>query len=300
MVWPFRHNDPSAYLPSPEPPKKDDPPAYVPMDRFNAALDEVRGLNSKLDQVTGLMSGFIGNSQPGSTIRQDSPAPQEAAIEDVTDEEYSAAVLQGDAAKITKRNKAEIERAKREVKREYDARFKALEGQGMAILDQVNTEQGQQALSGMPYYSLLKADIDVQLKTIPAHQRTPEMRQWVYERTVGANQEKVWAHKQAEEERIKQERDALSTPGREQHAREAKPTGATVFGENILNPTTTWRGGGNIWARQSPDEWARARYGTKDINEAAVMATNILAISDCPRCFGPIMNGKCHCRGRAT
>ena len=300
MVWPFSRNDPSAYLPGPEPSKKEEPPAYVPMERFNQALDEVRGLNSKLDQFTGLMTGFLGNPQPGPATRQDTLPPQEAAIDDISDEEYSTALLQGDAPKITKRNRAEIERAKREVKREYDARFKTLEGQGMAILDQVNTEQGQQALSGQPYYNLLKADIDAQLKTVPAHQRTPEMRQFIYERTVGANQEKVWAHKQAEEGRIRQERDALGTPGREARDKDNKPTAANVFGEEILSATTTWRGGGTLWARRSPDEWARSRYGTKDMNEAAVMATNILAISDCPRCFGPIIGGKCHCKGRAA
>ena len=297
MVWPFSRNDPSPYLPGPEPLKKDEPPAYVPMERFNQALEEVKGLNSKLDQMTGLMTGFLGNSQPGPATRQETPAPQEAPIEDITDDEYGTALLQGDASKISKRHKAEIERAKREVRKEYDTRIRTLEGEGMAILDQVNTEQGQQALSGQPYYQLLKADIDAQLKSIPARQRSPEMRQFIYERTVGANQEKVWAYKQAEEARIKQEREALGTPGREQ--RERKPSGASVFGEDILDPTTVWRGGGNLWARQSPDEWARSHYGTKDINEAAVMAVNIMAVSDCPRCFGPTLNGKCHCKRSA-
>jgi hypothetical protein len=269
------------------------------MERFNTALDEVRGLNTKLDQFTGLMAGFLGNPQSSPLSRQDSPTPQEAAIEDITDDEYADAVLKGDAPRITKRNKAEIERAKREVRHEYDQRFKTLEGQGMAILDQVNTEQGQQALNGQPYYQILKTDIDDQLKKIPAHQRTPEMRQWIYERTVGANQEKVWAHKQAEEARIRQEREALGTPGRESRTKDSTPTGANVFGEDILSPTTTWHGGGNLWARRSPDEWARSRYGTKDINEAAVMATHILAVEDCPRCFGPVIGGKCHCRGKS-
>ena len=253
MVWPFSRHDPSPFLPGPEAPqKKEDPPAYVPMERFNQALEEVKGLNSKLDQMSGLMTGFLGNPQPGPASRQETPAPQEAPIDDITDDEYGTALLQGDAPKISKRHKAEIERAKREVRKEYDTRIRTLEGEGMAILDQVNTEQGQQALSGQPYYQLLKADIDAQLKGIPAHQRTPEMRQFIYERTVGANQEKVWAHKQAEEARIKQEREALGTPGREQ--RERKPSGASVFGEDILDPTTVWRGGGNLWARQSPDE----------------------------------------------
>jgi hypothetical protein len=300
MVWPFSRSDPSPYLPGPEPPKKDEPPAYVPMERFNQALDEVKGLSSKLDQFTGLMTGFLGNPSPSAPPRQGDVAPQEVPIDDITDEEYSNALLSGDAAKISKRNKAEIERATRGVKREYDIRLKTLEGQGMAILDQVNTEQGQQALSGQPYYHLLKGDIDAQLKTIPAHQRTPEMRQWVYERTVGANQEKVWAFKQAEEARIKQERDALGTPGRESRDKDSKPTAANVFGEATLDPTAVWRGGGPLWARRTPDEWARSRYGTKDVNEAAVLATNLLALDDCPRCFGPIIGGKCHCKGRAS
>jgi hypothetical protein len=300
MVWPFSRNDPSPFLPDPEPPKKDEPPAYVPMERFNQALDEVKGLNTKLDQFTGLMTGFLGTPQPGPATRQENAAPQEPVIEDVTDEEYATAGLQGDVVKMSKRHKAEIERAKREVRKEYDARFRALEGQGMAILDQVNTEQGQQALGSQPYYQLLKAEVDAQLKTIPAHQRTPEMRQIIYNATVGANQEKVWAFKQQEEARIKQERDALGIPGREAREKDSKPTAANVFGEELLSPGTTWRGGGNLWARRTPDEWAHARYGTRDMNEAAVMATNILAVSDCPQCFGPVIGGKCHCRGKGA
>ena len=294
MVWPFSKHDPTPYLPGPEPVKKDDPPQYVSMDAFNKGMDEVRSMTSKLDQFAGLVTGALTSSQSGPAPIREAP-PQEPAIDDITDEDYAVAVLQGDAAKITKRTKAEVERAKREIKHEYNARFSVLEGQGMGILDQVNTELGQQALAGMPYYVLLKQDIDAQLKTIPAHQRTPEMRQWIYQRTVGANLDKIKAHDQAEETRIRQEREALDIPGRTQ-SKDAKLTAASVFGEDILSPTTTWRGGGNLWARRTPDEWARARYGTKDINEAAAFASNVMAIDDCPRCFSPVVQGKCHCR----
>lgn len=300
MVWPFSRSDPSAYLPGPEPPTKADPPQYVPVADFNRAMDDVKNLGSKLDQFTGMMTGFLGNSSPGSSTAPVVTPPQEVPIEDITDEQYADAVLRGDAPLIQKRTKAEISRAERTMRKDYDARFRTLEQQGMGILDQVSSEMGQQALAGMPYYQILKADIDAQLKTIPAHQRTPEMRQWIYERTVGANQEKVFTFRQAEEARIRQEREEVGAPGRTREDRNAAPTGASVFGEELLAPTATFRGGGALWSRRSPDEWARGRYGTKDINEAAVLATNVMGLSDCPQCFGPVIGGKCHCKGRAA
>lgn len=295
MVWPFSKHDPTPYLPGPDPLTKDEPPQYVSMDAFTRGMDEVRSMTSKLDTFAGLVTGALSMPQPGPSPTSHASPSQEPVIDDITDDDYATAVLQGDHVKINKRTKAMIDREVRQVRQTYDARFAILEGQGMGILDQVNTEVGQQALAGMPYYVLLKADIDSQLKTIPAHQRTPEMRQWIYQRTVGANLDKIKLHDQAEETRIKQEREVLDTPGRTA-LRDTKPTAASVFGEDILSPTMTWRGGGALWARRTPDEWAKARYGTKDANEAAVFAANVMAIDDCPRCFSPLIQGKCHCR----
>lgn len=288
MVWPFSKSDPSSYLPQAETQaKKEDPPAYVDQATFNRALDDVRSIGSKLDQFLG------GQQQPQQTTQPVVEAP----IDDISDEDYADALLRGDAARITRRNKAEVERASRAIKHDYDQRFARLEGQGMAILDQVNTEVGQQAMGGMPYYGLLKNEVDTQLKALQPHQRTPEMREWIYQRTVGANLEKIKAHDQAEEARIRQERQTVTTPGRDREGRDATPTAASVFGEDMMSPNATVKGGGQLWRRHTPDEWARNRYGTKDANEAAVMATNVLALSDCPQCFGPVIGGKCHCRG---
>ena len=298
MVWPFRSHDPTPFMPVTDPgPKKEDLPQFVPMERFTAALDEVKGLNSKLDQFTGLLTGMLG-TQPGQQTPPQPPA-QEPAIDDITDDDYADAVLKGDAARITKRTKAEVERARRDIKKDYDARFARLEGQGMGILDQVNTELGQHALGSMPYYQLLKADVDAALKQLPAHQRTPEMRAHIYHAVVGANEEKVYAHRRAEEARIAKEREALDTPGRGKEQSQG-PTPSTVFGDELLKPTTTWRGGAGLWSKRSPDQWAQARYGVENIQQAAIYASNVLALDDCPRCFGPIIGGTCHCRGKAA
>lgn len=296
MVWPFSRSDASVYLPGPTPEKEDDPPQYVPVADFNRALDDVKSLGSKLDQFTGMMTGFLGNSSPGLTAPRVDTPPQEVTIEDITDEQYADAVLRGDAPLIQKRTRAEIARAERTMRKEYDTRFKTLEQQGMSILDQVSSEIGQQSLAGMPYYQILKAEIDTQLKTIPAHQRTPEMRQWVYERTVGANITKIREFDRTEEMRIARDRDAVDVPGRSRDGKGVQPTGSTVFGEEILSPTATVRGGGQLWANRTPEEWVRNRYGTKDVNEAAILVTNVMALDNCHQCFGPIIGGKCHCR----
>jgi hypothetical protein len=292
-IWPFRSHDPTPFMPvdTPSTGKPEEPPKYVDEGRFNQAMDEVRGLGSKLDQFTGLFTGLMTGQPP--------PVPQtpqtEAPIDDVTDEEYADAVLRGDAAKIQKRTRAEIERAKRDLQKTYDQRLGTLERQGMGILDQVSGELGQQALGAMPYYQVLKGDIDAALKQLPAHQRTPEMRQHIYHAVVGANLDKVRAHDAAEAARIQKERDTLEPPGRARE-HEQGPTPETIFGDAILRPDATWMGGGKLWAKRTPDEWARTRYGVKDVREASVYASNVMNLDDCPRCFGPIIGGKCHCR----
>src|SRR5438128_3853630 len=109
-IWPFRSSDPSPFLPSQEPgtgtPPSQDPPKYVDEARFSQALDEVKGLNSKLDQFTGMMTGFLG-AQPGSSTNPGFAQPHQGpAINDVTDEEYADAVLTGDAVRIQIRTQA--------------------------------------------------------------------------------------------------------------------------------------------------------------------------------------------------
>lgn len=299
-LWPFQKHSPQPFLPSADPgaQKKDEPPKFVDEARFTQALDEVRGLNSKLDQFTGLLTGYFGAGQPGQAQQGQSQQQQaqEPTIPDISDDEYADAVLKGDAAKIATRTAAIAERKVREVRKEYDQRFRILETQGMSILDQVNTEVGQQGLATMPYYQLLKSDIDTALKQLPAHQRTPEMRAHIYHATVGINLDKVKAHDAAEAVRIQNEREQLDPPGRRQSEQDLGPTPESIFGEQLLKPTATWMGGAQIWGRRSPDSFAQQRYGTKDMKEAAVYAANVMALGDCPRCFGPVIAGKCHCR----
>lgn len=300
MAWPFARKDPSAFLPIQGQEKKDESPKYIDETRFNQALDEVRGLNSKLDQMTGLFTGFLAT--PGQKGQgQQAQQAQEPPIDDVTDDEYSDAVLKGDAEKISKRMSAVTERKAREIRRDYDQRISLLERQGMGILEQVSGEVGQGAMNTLPYYQLLKADIDAALKQLPVHQRTPEMRAHIYHATVGANLDKVKAHDAAETVRVQAQRDAEHAPGR-QHAQDQGPSPATIFGEDILRPDARWRGGANLWGRMqhgrtvTPDGFAQNYFHTKDIQEASVYASNVMALDDCPRCFGPLIGGKCHCR----
>lgn len=294
-LWPFRSHDPAPFMPGEPEKKKEDPPQYVSQATFQQALDDVKGMNSKLDQMAGMFTGWA-QAQPNQPPAQQ--VQQEQAVPDITDQEYESACLSGDHIKIGVRMNAISERKAREVRKEYDRRFQVLEQQGMTILDRVSTEAGQSALTSLPYYQLFKADIDAALKNIPAHQRTPEMRTHIYHATVGGNLDKVKAHDATEAVRIGKEREQLDTPGRRAQDISQGPTPENVFGDVLLKPDATWRGGAKLWDRRSPDTWAQTRYGVKDMKEAAVYASNVLALDDCPRCFGPVINGKCHCRGR--
>lgn len=293
MAW-FKRSDPATYMPpAQQQQQQEQPPQYVPVAQFTAAMEEVKALGSKFDQFAGMVAGaFAGGPGSGQQTRT-APQPEpEPAIVDVTDDEYNQAVLQGDAAKIAIRTQAIVERSARALRKEYDGKIGILQTQGMGALDQVNLELGQQALNGMPYYQLLKKDVDEQLASVPVQQRTPQMRQWIYDRTVGANLDKIKAFDAAETARIAKEREELDPPGRQQQ-RDAAPTAETVFGDTLLKPNATWHGGGQMWAKRSPDAWAKSRYGVENINQAAVFATNVMAVDDCPECFVPIVNNKC-------
>lgn len=301
-IWPFRSHDPTPFMPIQDADKKkDDSPKYVDEARFTEALNEVKGLTSKLDQFTGLFTGLISQS-PGQgqpTVGQVVQQAQDTPIPDITDDDYADALLRGDAAKIATRTAAIAERKVREVRKEYDQRFRTLETQGMTILEQVSGEVGQQSLGSMPYYQLFKQDIDAALKQLPVHQRTPEMRIHIYHATLGANLDKVRAHDVTESVRMQRERDQPTAPGR-MREQDQGPTPESVFGADVVQSGATARGGARLWERRTPDEWARARYGVKDMQEAAVYATNVHAIENCRRCFGPIIGGKCHCQGRSA
>ena len=297
MVWPFKRQDPSEFLPLASPGNTPPTtPQYVPVEQFNDALNSVKELGSKFDTFQGLVTAaFTGGGQqqrqaPTAPVR--APEPE---IPDITDDEYADAVLRGDAAKLAIRTEAVAQRRVREVEQRLGQRIGQLETHGMAVLEQVTGEVGQSSLAKMPYYQLLKGEIDGMLESLPAFQRTPAMREHCYEAVVGKNVDKVMTFRQQEQARIAQEREALGVPGRTAGQQDDTPTGASVFGDVIKNGAT-WQGSGQLWGRKSPNEWAKSRYGVESIDQAAVYATNVMGISDCPQCFGPIVGGKCHCR----
>src|SRR5262245_23873561 len=298
-MWPFNRQDPSPFMPEPQTPNDPEPPApsYVKAEDFQQAMQQVQGMNSKLDQMAGLFSGLLGGGMaPTMPGAPPTSTPQEPPIEDISDDEYAQALLQGDAGKISKRTNAQIERARRGIQQQFDQRFSALEQQGMAVLGQVQSEVGQSALSSLPYYQLFRSDIDSALRQLPVHQRTPEMRAHIYHATVGANLDKVRAHDAAEATRITREREALDPPGRGSRG-DPGPTPESTFGDKLLAPGATWMGGGPLWGKRTPDGWAQNYYKVQNMGEAAVYMDNVMKLGNCDRCFGPIIGGKCHCRG---
>jgi len=289
-----RNRDPGPYLPGGEPATPADTPRYVDESRFNGALDEVKALNSKLDQMAGMFTGMMTSGLQGNQQQSMPPSAYEPPIDDISEEEYQQALLQGDAVKVSKRMQAVAERAARQVRHEVEPRFRTIETQGLQIYDQLSGEVGQRALNEMPYYQLFKQDIDQAMQQIPVHQRTQEMRQLIYRSVVGGNIDKVKAHDAAESVRIERDRNAMGAPGRSTPS--DGPTPENVFGNDILKSDATWRGGAALWGKRSPDEWAKNYYKVNNLQEASAYSTNIHNLSNCETCFGPIINGRCHCR----
>lgn len=300
MVWPFSKQSPADFLPiTPDPnigKQQDQAPQYVSVEQFNSALGEIKTMSQRFEDFSGLVqSAFTGGQLNAAPRVQPRAADTEPAIVDLTDDEYNDALLRGDAAKIGIRTNAIVERRLREERHASNARFERLESQGMAILDQVQNEVGQTSLARMPYYTIVKSDVDRMLEALPTHQRTPQMREHCYNAVVGANVEKIMTFRQTEDQRIAQEREAAtSMPGRTKE-RDEGPTPDTVFGTTV-RPDATWTGSGKLWGHKTPDEWAKNRYGVENMQQAAVYASNVMAIDDCQQCFSPIVGGKCHCK----
>ena len=288
-----RQSNPSDYLPPTETKKEEThPPKYVDEARFNESIEQIKALGTQFSQFTGMFTSMMGQGQS-----QD-PAPTQPVkreeIPDISDAEYEDAIFKGDAAKIAIRTNAIAARAVQNATSAWETRFNELEQRGMGALDSLSTEITQGALNTMPYYQILKKDIDSALATLPPHQRTPAMREHVYHAVVGKNLDKVRAHDAAESVRLSQERESTTTPNRTS-TRQTGPTPESVFGESILSPQATWKGGASLWSRRSPEQWTASRYGTSNLQEAATYVTNVMAISDCRQCFSPVVAGKCHC-----
>ena len=164
------------------PPASTDPPAtptFVTMDQFSAFQTT---LMSQIQSLSNVATPGT-EKQPAQTATT-TTLP---AIEDVTDEQYNVAVENGGAgaaAIISKRHKADQERMRREML----GNIQQIQTAGVGAIGSLMKQQ----LSTLPYYDILKNDIDTALQQMgPTAQISPDAQKVAYEIAVGRNLVKI-------------------------------------------------------------------------------------------------------------
>lgn len=275
--------------------EKEATPSYVKQEDFTAAMNTLNNINSQFQQFQGFVSGLAqGQGAPGGVSNQQQQAP---AIEDVTDEEYQQALMDGTASVLQKRHRADL--ARQEAK--FNTRFTELEQRGLGILDLVSNQTTQQSLTSKKWYPLLKDQVNAEIAKIPAQNRTPDLVDFIYNKIVGENEEKIYTWRQEDDKRLAQEREVGNdTPRRSSRGQASdEVTFENTFGDELSQPHATWKGGGRVWDKFDAATHVKHRYGLDSVNDAAKYARGVMAIDDCAECFSPIVNGKCHCRRSA-
>lgn len=174
-------------------------PTFVTMEQFNTFQTT---LMSQIQQLSGVAA-------PGTGTRPQAVAPVAPtlpAIEDVTDEQYNTAVENGGAgaaAIISKRHKADQERLRREML----ATTGQIQEMGVNAIGSLMRQQ----LSNLPYYDILKPDIDAALAQMgPTGAINPDAQRLAYDIAVGRNLAKI---QQLDREKILREHTANVSTG---------------------------------------------------------------------------------------
>lgn len=172
-------------------------PTFVTMDQFNTFQTT---LMSQIQQLSGVAA-------PGTRSQTALPAtPTVAPIEDVTDEQYNTAVENGGvgaAVIISKRHKADQERLRREML--------ATTGQIQEVGVNAIGSLMRQQLSNLPYYDILKPDIDAALSQMgPTGAINPDAQRLAYDIAVGRNLAKI---QQLDREKVLREHTANVSTG---------------------------------------------------------------------------------------
>lgn len=249
---------------------------------------EVSGIIS--NAVSELRGAFSSFQQPAGQQRQE---PQ---IEDVSEEDYQQALSTGDAQTITKRQRANDERNRRNTQREINQ----ARAEVTPVLESLSGELAGSILATLEYYPLFKKDVDSLLGTIPPAQRNRSVIEHIYHSVCGRpeNLTKIQEYKTGQQRQRDLEVGMASDIGtqRRGNQREREVTFESTFGEEISNPTATLQTHGPIWQgrRRGYDAENYAKdVGFKDKNEFARFAHAVMAVEDCPECLSPIIQGKC-------
>lgn len=264
-------------------------PKYITEEHFNAFREDLRSMLRP----------------PEPAPRQDTGTPDVPQIDDITDEEYEAAVTNltnpdydGDRRlefrKVQKREKAQQTRNRQSILEEVGRRTATQH----ILLDSLSTEVTKQHLNSLPYYSLFKKELDQAIAALTPEQRTVQNVQIIHNAFVGApeNQDKVYEYRKQQDSRA-----ALpdhDIPGRKS-PKDTRPKFVQIFGERMADSEEIIMNQGKLWRQNSrsqrdPDDFARSR-GYDSANDYAEFAENMMKIESCPDCYMEVIDGKCNC-----
>ena len=272
---------------------------FVTPDQLNTANTSLRTeitslITNAMSEVRGTLAGF----QAGQPQYQPQGLP---AIDDVSDDDYHEALRVGDVQVLSKRERANAEKLARAAANEVN-RARA---EVTPVIENLSTELASSILGSLPYYPMLKKDVDSLLQTIPAAQRTRQVIEHIYHSVCGRpeNLSKIREHEQTQAQQRETELAmASNTTVQRRGTRQPDASFESVFGENLSNPTASLHGSGPLWqGRRSgydPDSYGRD-MGFKDKNDFTRFATAVMSVEDCPLCYSPVIGGKCapYCKG---
>lgn len=284
------------------------PPDPVPPVPTTVSVDEFNSFKRELHEGLDFIRQAVVPQQAPLEVQEDTLAAP--VIDDVPDDDYQSALenlqspdFDGDRRSqvriIQKREKAERERLKHEVLSTVHREISSRD----AIIHTVNGQNIQTGLQSLPYYSLLKKEIDDQLARVPLAQRTMAMATVIHNQIESQNRTRVIDYEIARRQQAQedQQRTITDIPGR-RGAPGSKPDAITFesyFGTEVSAPDATARGI-PLWdarsrTRRDANDFAQSR-GFENANDYAAFSQAMMQITRCPNCFMEAYNGKpCMC-----
>lgn len=184
----------------PTPPAEDE--------RFTKMQEQISGLT---DVVSKFVEASAQQYQQPKYVQQQ--APQLPAIQDISEEEFDAALDEGGAAAkkaIKIRQAAEQER----LRREFSAQLGAVQGPGMAAINDLTIKSLLRDNELYKTDTAIKKDVDMQLGQIKQQGMliTEEAVQWVVQKVIGEHTPRLL--KEDREKFTRQLREEQTTPER--------------------------------------------------------------------------------------
>ncbi len=174
---------------APQAPQPTPTPATPPAEDKFVTKEALQDFQQQMAaQQQQLMQSFATTLGDALGQRMQPPAAAPQLPMPPTEEEWEAAYENGDPKLLRKLQKQEAAA----MQAAFDAKLSAIEQYGNQRLE---TLAGRIGTGDMPYYDLVKDDVEAQMARLAPHLRTdPDTRKTVYDAMVGKNISKVLAH----------------------------------------------------------------------------------------------------------